>query len=262
MLESAGWTIINRQYEVHIDLGPINELIPVWILGHIDFDATPTRNTSDYVLTEVKSFGKDYLAKYRSHDILAFPTYCAQISTYLHARNQTRWRFIVYDKSAQHAEDSLERLIIRDYETPPYTLGQLRQLVQAVEDIPASSNPHDTICSNNYPCPYRYLHDTPDTVPLTDWQISAAKAIKVLDGKIEQLTHIKDTMRSKLQQQLSDGKYKSPLNDVSISFSTKPYRITTAKVEEIMSSAGVDASTYKTRSEGKQMRISVKSLKG
>lgn len=263
ILESSGWKTINRQYEVHIDLGPICTLFPVWILGHIDFDSTPTPDTSDYILTEVKGFGSDFLAKYQSHDILAFPTYCAQISTYLHARNQSRWRLIIYKKNTSSAEDSFDRLIIREYETPPYTLEQLRQLVTAVEkisEIPVQ--PTDVICTNNYPCPYRYLHNTPDTVPLTDWQISAAKSIKTLDKKIEQLTRIKDTMRGKLQQQLSDGKFKSPLNDVSISFSTKPYRITTAKVEEIMRTAGVDESTYKTRSEGKQMRISVKDLKG
>src|SRR5487761_1974079 len=62
ILLEHGYVLINNQYELHIDLGPVRTLRPVWILGHIDCDSSTTGD--NYVLTEIKGFGPDFLAKY------------------------------------------------------------------------------------------------------------------------------------------------------------------------------------------------------
>ena len=262
ILKQNGWETVNHQCEVHIDLGPIAELKPVWILGHLDFDSN--NGTEDrWITTEVKRFGKQYVQKFQKEDIYGFPTYCAQISTYLHARTERQWRFIIYQGTFDGAEDSFARLIIRDYEEPPYTRDQLREIVSNIELlVPKGTTPVGVPCTNNYPCPYIYLHDTPEQRELSAAHIATARAIKLLDRKIDQITKVKENLRSKLQNDLKSGKYKSPLGDVSITFADNPMRIDTAKVDEIMAAAGVSEDEYKSRKDGKVMRISVKEQKG
>lgn len=261
ILLSAGWILINNQYEVVVKIPPITELIPIKILGHIDCDSqSPT--IPGWVLTEIKGFGKAYLDKYIKTDILGFPNYAYQISAYLHARTQQRWRFIVYQKTHDSAEDSFTRLIIREYERPPLTLEQLQLRVELIEIAAQSTAPQDIICTSAYPCPYYYLHDTPTpSIPLTQQQLALARTIKTLDSKVKKLEGLKQTLRGKLQGQLDDDEVKYTAAGISIGWQKKADQLTTAAVRGIMREAGVEESDYVKRGEGKQMVIREKGEK-
>ncbi len=262
ILSAAGWVIINNDYEVHVDLGPIIELLPVWILGHIDCDSKILPD-QQYVLTEIKGFGKSFLDRYIEKDILGFPQYAYQVSAYLHARQQTRWRLIIYKKTTTSPEDSFDRLVIRDYESPPLSLDDLRNRVVQVESmVELHNDPTKVPCLNNYPCQYYYLHDTPESITLTDSQVSIARAIKVLDKKLETLQATKKKFRDSLQRQLSQvetiTKFKSSLGDVSISLIDNPDRLDQKAAREILRLAEVTESEYMSKGTGKQIRITIK----
>lgn len=258
ILVNDGWTLINSQYEVRLDFPPMVELLPITVLGHIDCDSRLDQS-DPYVLTEIKGFGKEFLSRYSHTDINAFPTYCAQISTYLHARHQSRWRFIVYQKTHTSPEDSRTRLIIREYEEPPWPVEKIRQRVEEIEFLATEQDPSKVPCINSYPCQYFYLHDTPQSASLTDFQVSTARAIKNLDAKIKLLTETRDRFRYKLQSQLESlPSTKFRQSNVSISIYTSPDRLDQQLAKKILEEAGVPKEEYIKKGSGKTMRITVK----
>ena len=261
ILLSQTWTLINNQYEVSLDLGAMVELLPVQVIGHIDFDSkSPTDNA--YILTEVKGFGKDWLKIFEREDIWGFPKYCYQIASYLYARNQKRWRLVIYKKTTQtYPEDSFQRLVIRDYEKPPILLDDIVLHLSRIESAKADGLPVGRmLCQSEYPCPYYYLHDNPNEKPtekLTDKQLALARAVKILDAKLELLNGRREKMRQQLIDNLTpDYKYLGP--DLNINFVANSDRITADKVKAIMKAAGVEEDEYMKKGSGKQMRISKK----
>lgn len=258
ILESMGYKIFNNGYEVHVDLGPIAELRPVWILGHIDCD-TRTVDDPQMVLTEIKGFGKDYLDRYLQTGIEGFPLYTHQITSYLKARTQSRWRFVIYQKTHPSDEDSPTRLIIRDYELPPIPFETVKKKVEQIELV-STTDPSLVTCSNLYPCEYRYLHTEKEYVDLQPHQLALVTAIKSFDEKMEKLEAIKGRFRAQLEKQLSPTvRYRG--GDWSVYFGDKPSRMDQKKVKEIMREAGVSEDEYMVKGEGKVMTIRAKENK-
>lgn len=255
ILVEHGYSIINNEYELHIDFGPMVELVPVWILGHIDCDSKLLPE-QQYVTTEIKGFGKTYLDKYIKTDLTAFPAYRYQIASYLHARTQTRFRFIIYQKTHPSAEDSFDRLIIRDYEVPPCSRQELESRCLEVEMLVGKHtvNPADVVCSNNYPCPYFYLHTTTEALPLTPQQLALVRVIKGLDAKLAEIEEAKTRFRGQLSHQLSQTmNYRAA--GYNVYWSDKPDRLNQQVAKEILRSAGVEYDEYMVKGEGRQLNI-------
>lgn len=260
ILRANDWVIVNNGYEVNCTLGAMVELLPINIVGHIDCESR-SQYTKRFIVTEIKGFGKDFLHRYQSTDINGFPMYAAQVSAYVHGRKTeggyTNWRFIVYDKTRTTLpEDHITRLIIRDYEKPPLTKTELRELILPVELMTVNNrtDPGQMQCINSYPCPFFYLHDEPTYIQLSTKQLAMVRAIRAFDDKIKQLEQSKQKFRHVLQGQLATGMKYSGSN-FKVYFSDKPDRLNQEAAKTILSSAGVDYTDYMIKGEGKQMNI-------
>ena len=245
--------LIRDQEEVTLTLGTFNTRRIV-VVGHIDGYTTETG------VNEIKGFGKDYLDKWTSTGISAFPRYEYQVSAYCYAMEETRWRFIVYDKTLTTSESDPDRLKSSSFSLPPLPLSEIKARVLSIEQ--ASITGEIMPCTGEYPCPYYYLHDEPERQELTDTAVVLAIAYDKINKQVKEFEKAKKKIAARLIEKLphdaDHNQFANPLTTVKVTFVQNTPRLDQTKAREILVAAEVDESEFMTAGEGEYPRVTVR----
>jgi len=225
-----GYAIFEQQYEVNIPVGRS------MVRGHLDGIVEEYGILSDRVL-EIKSPGAwaKFERAYKTNDWsdnLAF-RYAWQISIYMHALK----------KEALIA--CLDNSEIRTFviEIAPFSILDIEERVTQIERL-AADNTLPKICSSNdYPCPFAYLHEEPELEDDTildelvfryDMEIEAERIAKAR----------KDELRIEIMQHM-DGRAKveTATSKVTVYEQAGSSRIS----EDLLKAAGINPEDYKVK---------------
>lgn len=195
-----GWNIYDRQREIIIPL-ELQLDPPCFIVGHIDALGTPPPglNPADPEshlfehLIEVKGFGPQLMSQFNRQGLNAFPRYKIQTGAYCRGIPCGDIAFSVYDKEA-------DTYSVRFYNNE-VEAWQLEAIVLSVEEMYRTGTL--PTCTNEYPCPYYYLHD-PKEMPmpldqvqdvLVDACLNLGEQIKILeDARKMLMSQLKDSI--------------------------------------------------------------------
>jgi hypothetical protein len=254
-LVADGWTIYDRQREVIIPVD-IPSDIPIFIVGHIDalgippvgVSSDPEANLFPHVV-EVKGFGPDYYAKYLREGINGFPRYSVQAGAYCIGIPCGDLAFVVYEKETEAIHVSFHENKIPEW--------HLSAIVLAVEEM-TRKNEIPT-CTNDYPCPYYYLHDPKEMpMPLDPLASTLVQSIVNIDEQAKLLKSARDICMNQLKDAINwvEGQplsYDSESGVVNVSMN--PVGWDNKKIAQLLTDAELDADDYRTKSSGWHLRI-------
>lgn len=245
--------LLRDQEEVTLTIGTVNGKRVV-VVGHIDGYTVETG------INEIKGFGEDFLRKYVEQGVSAFPRYKYQIACYCYAMDEPRWRYIVYDKDSDSDEFSADRLLIASFNTPPMPLHEIVERVLYIEKAAKESAIPD--CTNEYPCPYFYLHDEESKGELTTLAIKLATTYNSLGQRAKSLKEaqkrIAERLTSMIPHDPTNNKFANALGTVMVTFVQNVSRLDQSKALKILQDAEVDPSEYMTTGEGEYPKVTVK----
>jgi hypothetical protein len=164
------------QHEVYLDVGEIDGKRVV-IVGHVDAIQADEWGDWQYVV-EAKKFRKSTYKTAASKGPWYTDYYLTQMSIYMHATGlKGKWVAGEWDG---------ERIIdhrTHELQVPPVSLPFIKMRVARVERLLNEGYmPDEVECTNNYPCPFWFLHDVKEK---GSSKVSADK--KVLEGEAEAL---------------------------------------------------------------------------
>jgi hypothetical protein len=257
-MEADGWTIYDRQKEITIPIPGTDP--PCFIVGHIDAHGTPPEglNPTDPEshlfehVVEVKGFGRSYMDRYRQSGLKAFPQYRIQAGAYAIGSRCGDIVFTVYDKES----DTYSVQFIEN-DVPEW---QLHALVLAVEEMTRKAELPS--CTNNYPCPYYYMHDPKEMpMPLDALQNTYVESYLNLSEQIKLLTDARTMVTDQLKTSLDwvDGdpmSYDASRAIVTVVQNTPS--LDRPKLFKLLQDAGEDPDNYLLPSSGWHLRISAK----
>lgn len=227
-MHQFGYSIFSQQQEIMIPVGAVQ------IVGHIDGMVEEYGILDDRVL-EIKAPG----AWQKFHDAQKTDTwvdplaqrYAWQISVYMHAL-QTEALIACLDG------DTIRTFVI---ERPPHTLDAIYQRVLAIEEIVRGGILPAECSVRNYPCPFVYLHEDPETEDDTELdQLAAAYQQAADQEKAAKAT--KDQMRDALIRHVTDRDSVDTNGwRVKVYEQAAPARIS----EDLLRAAGLNPDDYK-----------------
>jgi hypothetical protein len=239
--------ILNSLYDEHnftfADGGAQKQVLlqvtpTIFVIGHIDQEGCSyvdslKREDQPYLPIDVKAFGQKLVTEYRTKGILALQHYAWQQSVYALALGHRRFYMPIYNKDTQQIEPwSLSPVIA------PYDLEDITQRIAIVEK--AYQDNEMPACTNEYGCPFFYLHDTPpssiealpvETIPFVRARIAINKKIKALQSAL-------GLMNDKIIEQLDEGGY--TYDGYSIKVLPNPPRFNTDAAKAILKDADID----------------------
>lgn len=258
MLVEQGFQVFNEQKEVLLRISELNPELweqPTIIVGHIDGECVPPASlypvASEFEhLLEIKKLRGDNFRRFKDRGLDEFPVYKFQVSCYMFAMERADLCFVVFNPENNE-------LLVTLYERPPLELWQLQAHFLQIEEFIRTGEPVGMMaCSNNYPCPYYYLHDEkpslPQSLAVRARVYSALRASR--DKTQEKMDEIRDLMLTELKE---PGSYKS--GDVTVTVIDGRSYVDIEKIRALLVDAGVDISDYETKSEKKSVRVNVKS---
>lgn len=190
-LENNGWRITRRQDEINLFLGNTCPLTKV--VGHID-GVVEGGFLQEPALLEIKSYGGDGIAP----SLMA--RYEWQMSVYMHATGlQGLW--CLWDRTKG-------TWTVRPVLKPYYSLTAITERILEVEGYGEVAGVE---CTNQYPCPYFYLHDVPD---LVHDELLAKVAEEYLQAKrdVDEAGRNLKEIREELEGMLGDDPVKKTLD--------------------------------------------------
>lgn len=153
-LRADGWIIEDEQETIEVPIEQSGEEVAL-IRGHLDgFDIY--RNDSAHYMLEVKSMSENVFDKWTRHRFDGFPTYAAQLTTYMQGTQKPAVYAVVCRDT-----DELEVLT---YDEPPLDFSEIVNKVLSVEAL----HSHGILppCTGaQYTCAYDYLCDRRELSP-------------------------------------------------------------------------------------------------
>lgn len=259
-LVAEGWNIYDRQREIIIPMEIATDP-PCFIVGHIDalgappeglFPDEPESHLFEHVI-EVKGFGKSLMDKWRLHGFSAFPRYKIQAGAYLRGIPCGDLLMAIYEKDT-------EQIHFSHHPDLGVEAWQLEAIVLSVEECFKTGQIPS--CTNEYPCPYYYLHDPKETpMPLDPTQDTFVTAYLALSEQIKLLTDARTVVSNQLKDSINyvDGAPTSYDSSKAIVVITaNPQSLDRPKIFELLTAAGEDPDNYLLPSTGFHLRINPK----
>ena len=257
-MESDGWKIYDRQKEVVVPVPGTDP--PCYIVGHIDAhgqppeglnSADPESHTFEHVV-EIKGFGPGYLAQYKRHGLDFSPRYKIQAGAYAVGSPCGDIAFSVYDKETDTYKV--------DFYTNEVLEWQLHALVLSVEEM---TRTHQIpTCTNDYPCPYYYLHDPKEApMPLDELQNTMVDSYLALSEQIKMLESARKMVTDKLKESIAyvDGAPSSyDATGAVVVVVENPQALDRPRIQKLLIDAGEDPDEYLLPSSGYHLRINPK----
>jgi hypothetical protein len=252
-LSKRGFAIHHRQAECDLTISSDPLIV---VRGHIDGLCEPGPQVmspaADFThLLELKSFGPDYWQRWKSGGFDNFPQYAVQVSCYMHAFNLRDLCMVIHNHETGEFDISF-------YEAPPRDLWQIELLVTRTEQLAKLTTPvHEVECTNNYPCPYYYMHDAATQLPPEAAMF--AKAMDLFEQKIKSLQIQRDVFKEKLRE-LGVGSYEriSPTETIKVTISeSEQTRLKTAAVRELLTRANVLETYQETVSSKPRVTVTI-----
>jgi hypothetical protein len=261
-LIERGWELRNYQGEVLFKVFDLPSGAFVSVIGHYDCEARypiPDDGPEGFVWSEwlpcdVKGFGPDLVSEYLAHGIDNLPHYQWQQSIYVIGHPTAKsYLMPVWDK------DKGELLSSSLYpRLPDITLADIEQKLMSIEQSFLMSQMPD--CTNEYPCPYYYLHDDkpspPDTLPESAVKFVIAR--QNADRQIKRWTTAKDAMTAQLVKLLPDNFKADHVdgdNTYHISIQPNPSKFNTNHAKDVLTEAGFDLTTDEFTTPGKGNKL-------
>lgn len=252
LAKEEGWILDSPQKELELHLGWNDYEQSLIVRGHVDAMGIPPFATKR-IPVDAKAFASSTMARFLAEGIEAFPHYSYQQSAYALAAGCDSFCLALYNKGT-------EQLVVKVYDTLPISYEEIQEKVFQVEALVAGGDPTDAPCSNDWGCPYSYLHDTKQTdsipdpaIPLLENYLTAKhkvdtykKVMDVLKGQITELIEYTDDLRT----------FSSPIATITVK--DNPKRLNTQMVKELLTEAGLDVDDYYTPGEGVQLVIKEK----
>jgi len=252
-----GWQIYDRQREIIIPV-PIDTEVPCYVVGHIDALGVPPvgANPADPEahlfehLVEVKGFGKSYMDSYRLHGLNA--RYKVQVGSYCVGIPTSTCAFAVYDKENDTYHVDFIENQVKEWE--------LHTIVLAVEEMYRTGTLPS--CTNEYPCPYYYLHDPKETpMPLDATQDTLVTSYLALSDQIKILTDARSMISNQLKDSINwvDGAPTSyDATGAVVVVTQNPQALDRPKIQQLLVDAELDPDDYLLPSTGWHLRINAK----
>lgn len=237
-----GYLIYDQQREVEIPVGAVR------ITGHLDGIVEEYGVREDRVL-EIKSpaaWRKFYEAEKTDTwtDPLAH-RYAWQISVYMHALQKEALIACLDD-------DGIHTFVI---ERPPIAGEQLFNRIQAIENIVRAGTLPATCSSDDYPCPFVYLHE--------DHDLDEDQQLDELVMRYEQAADeekaakaLKDALKADIERHMGDrNKVETGVSKVTRYEQRGPSRIS----EDLLKADGLDPDLYRIQGNPtRRIRITMK----
>jgi hypothetical protein len=260
-LQDKGWELRNYQGEVLFQVFTLPSGTVISIIGHYDCEARyPLPNGNSFIWSEwlpcdVKGFGPDLVSEYLSHGIDNLPHYQWQQSIYIIGHDTAKsFLMPIWDKEKNELLSSslyprIPDITLQDIETK--LLGIERHYLEST--MPP--------CSNEFPCPFYYLHDTVET-PDDDLPSEAelfVTARQSADAKIKLFQSAKDAMTEQLLKILPEG-FHTEWEGHVIKVVANSDRFDTAKAKRELAEAGynIESDEFKIKGKGYKLVIETK----
>jgi hypothetical protein len=242
-LVDKGWQLRNYQGEVLFNVFTLPSGIEVSVIGHYDCEARhpipysleSDPQWSEWLPCDVKGFGPDLVSEYLSHGLDNLPHYQWQQSIYV-IGHETAKSFLmpVWDKEkGELLSSSLYPRI------PEITFADIERKLFSIEEAFIQSSMPE--CTNDYPCPYYYLHDNPtpppDTLPPSAELFITAR--NNADAKIKLFQSAKDAMTEQLLKILPEN-FSCTWEGSKISVIPNSGKFRTSHAKDILREAGFD----------------------
>jgi hypothetical protein len=252
-LEAKGWELRNYQGEVLFQVFTLPSGTEISIIGHYDCEARyPMADEyngmtlwSEWMPCDVKGFGPDLISEYLSHGLDNLPHYQWQQSIYV-IGHETAKSFLmpIWDK-----ENSVLIQSSLYPRFPDITLADIEAKLSSIELAYMQSQIPD--CTNEFPCPYYYLHDDkpkpPDALPPEALIFVIAR--NNADAKIKLFQSAKDAMTEQLLKLLPEG-FSADYEGSRISVTPNSGKFKTDYAKRTLQEAGFDIESDEFRSPG------------
>jgi hypothetical protein len=256
LVKNYGWNITegSQQQELTMHIGENHEGKQLFIVGHVDAIGRPPGGNHDMPI-DAKAFSQSTVDKFQGEGIQAFPHYVYQQSFYACAYGVGYFAMPIWNKDKGRMED------VKVYGKPVIPYDDLADRVYHVEYLMEHNTDMEAIqCTNDWGCPFDYLHDTKPSDALSDDQLGTANAYLAVSEKIKALEATKKVLA---EQMLSTLTYDDDLRTftgpgVEVSVVNKPKRLNTQAVKELLTAADVPLDDYYTPGEGVSVRITAK----
>ena len=200
---------------------------------------------------DVKAFGQKLVTEYHTKGITALQHYAWQQSVYALAGGHREFIMPIYNKDTETIEPwSLEPVIA------PYDELDIYRRIMLVEEAYAKNEMPE--CTNEYGCPFYYLHDKPkDADALPDPAVPFVRARIAINNKIKALQQALGIMNSKIIEQLPEGDSYN-YDGYTVKVLPNPDRFNTDAAKALLTDAGIDwqhEEEYIIHGDGVQLRI-------
>lgn len=243
-LTDKGWELRNPQGEVFFQVFTLPSGKIISVLGHYDCEArypmppsTPNIATawSEWFPCDVKGFGPDLVSEYLSHGIDNLPHYQWQQSIYVIGHPTAKaYLMPVWNKEKS---ELLSSSLYPKF--PDITLEDIAAKLSSIELAYINSQMPD--CTNDYPCPFYELHDTPSAPPdiLPPNAALFVTARNNADAKIKLFQSAKDAMTEQLLKILPEG-FSASYEGTKISVTPNSSKFNTNHAKDLLKEAGFD----------------------
>lgn len=245
-------TVEQRQLEVYL---PITGRIS--IVGHIDgFDM------ADGTIVEVKSQNKEAWDLYERHhwDAGLFLKYKWQASVYMHGHKGVFHHHPLKLIRALRDEKGewTGELKVSHVDKPFYTVDEIRDRVLQIEAV-ASTGVLAAECSNQFPCPYFYLHEEIDRELIDDEAVEILAREYAEAGADENVAKAKKANARKALREVVDGNKYRTNTGVKITFyeSGDPPRLDKELLEGFLTKHNRTLDEFQKRGKSERLRITL-----
>ena len=254
-----GWQIYDRQKEIVIPV-PIDTEIPCFIVGHIDALGVPPEGLNPLDpeahlyehLIEVKGFGPSFMSQFHRHGLNGFMRYKIQTGAYCVGVPTSSMAFVVYEKEADTYSTQFIENEVKEWE--------LHALVLAVEEMYRKGIL--PTCTNEYPCPYYYLHDPKETpMPLDPIQDTLVTSYLNLSEQIKVLTDARKMISGQLETSINWVEGQPTSYDATgavVVVTANPQQLDRPKLAQLLQDAELEWNDYLLPSSGHHLRINPK----
>jgi hypothetical protein len=236
LFDNYNFTFADGGFQKEVILKVTDNIV---VIGHIDQegcqympDATFVRDSANRSI-DVKAFGQKLVSEYHTKGITALEHYAWQQSVYALALGHRTFYMPIYNKDTKEIEPwSLEPVIA------PYDELDIYRRIKIVEQAYEKNEMPD--CTNEYGCPFFYLHDTPkekDSLP--DPAIPFVRARIAITNKIRALQYALGLMNDKIIEQLPEGE-RYDYEGYTVKVMPNPDRFNTDAAKALLKDADVD----------------------
>lgn len=247
------WQLWDKQGLVELHVGTNHEGKELYVVGH--YDALGQRFDDNHSMpVDVKAFAPSTIAKWKDQGFAGFPYYAFQQSVYAIGTGSTQFAMPIYNKETGELDIEVHDTIPVDYEQIQEKVFQVEEAIEnslAVANIP---------CTDEYGCPYFYLHDAKDLSVIPDEALDAVTAYTNVKKKIDMYEKVRSVLRDQLLELLPyDDQHKTFSNhDMSITVAKNPRRLDMDAIKELLKAADVDIKDYYLEGSGVNLRIKMK----